>query len=192
MVLINYADHTVNCKIVYYGAGEGGKTTNLKYIFDNLDSSIRSELTTLEGQNERTMFFDFMSIDLGETKGFKTRFGLYSSPGQNEYSAARNLILNGVDGIIFVADSRADKMDENIESLKNLEDNLKDYGLALDKMPIVFQYNKRDLDGILSFDILEDKLNKHSFPSFEAVATEGTGVFASLKALSNLILTGLQ
>lgn len=192
MVLVNYADRKVNCKIVYYGAGESGKTTNLNYIYNQLDSAIRSEITSLEGLNERTLFFDFLSIDLGEVKGFKTSFSLYSAPGQKAYNAARKLILNGVDGIIFVVDSRTDKKDENIESLNNLSENLETYNLSLDNIPIVFQYNKRDLDSIASIENLEKYLNKEGHPSFEAVATEGSGVFATLKSVSNLILSSLQ
>lgn len=192
MVLVNYADRRVNCKIVYYGAGEGGKTTNVTYIYNQLDPAIRSELTCLEGANERTLFFDFLSVDLGEVKGFKTSFSLYSAPGQKEFSAARKLILNGVDGIIFVADSRIEKREENIESFNGLKENLRIYGLSLERIPLVLQYNKRDLDNILSVETLEKDLNKDSWPSFEAIAKEGSSVFASLKSVSNLILTSLQ
>lgn len=192
MVLVNYADRKVNCKIVYCGTGESGKTTNLTYIYKQLDSKIRGELTSLEGLNERTLFFDFLSIDLGELRGFNTSFSLYTAPGQMEYNAARKLILNGVDGIIFVADSRMDKQKENVESFNNLIDNLKEYGLSVENIPIVLQYNKRDMDNILNLESLEKDLNKDSFPSFEAVATNGTGVFATLKAVSNLILASLQ
>jgi small GTP-binding protein len=192
MVLINYANNTVNCKIVYYGPGESGKTTNLKYIYEQLGASVRSEMTSLEGLNERTVFFDFLSLDLGEVKGFNTRFSLYTSPGQQECNAARKLILNGVDGIIFVADSQKEKLEENLESLKNLEENLKSYGLSIDNMPIVLQYNKRDLENSADLEDLEKELNPNSHPSFETVASGGTGVFACLKTVSSLILTGLQ
>ena len=192
MVLVNYADRRVNCKIVYYGAGESGKTTNVTYIYNQLDPAIRSELTCLEGINERTLFFDFLSVDLGEVKGFKTSFSLYSAPGQKEFSAARKLILNGVDGIIFVADSRFEKRDENIESFNDLKENLRIYGLSLERIPLVIQYNKRDLDNVLSVETLEKDLNRDGWPSLEAVAKEGSSVFASLKSLSNLILTSLQ
>jgi signal recognition particle receptor subunit beta len=192
VVLVNYADRKVNCKIVYCGTGESGKTTNLTYIYKQLDSKIRGEMTSLEGLNERTLFFDFLSIDLGELRGFNTSFSLYTAPGQKEYNAARKLILNGVDGIIFVADSRIEKRQENIESFNNLIENLKDYSLSIDNIPIVFQYNKRDMDDILSFEDLEKDLNKEGFPSFEAIAKNGSGVFATLKAISNLILSSLQ
>lgn len=192
MVLVNYADRKVNCKIVYCGTGESGKTTNLTYIYKQLDSKIRGELTSLEGLNERTLFFDFLSIDLGELRGFHTSFSLYTAPGQKEYNAARKLILNGVDGIIFVADSRVEKREENIESYNNLIENLKEYSLSIDNIPIIFQYNKRDIDNILSLESLEKDLNKEGLPSFEAVAKTGSGVFASLKSVSNLILASLQ
>ncbi|MFH0702044.1 MAG: GTPase domain-containing protein [bacterium] len=192
MVLVNYADRKINCKIVYCGTGESGKTTNLIYIYNKLDPTIRSEMTSLEGFNERTLFFDFLSINLGKVNGFSTSFSLYTAPGQKQYNAARKLILNGIDGLIFVADSRIEKQEENIESFHNLIENLKDYGLSLDNIPVVFQYNKRDMDNILSFECLEKDLNKESYPSFEAVAKEGSGVFATLKSVSNLILTSLQ
>jgi len=192
VVLVNYADRKVNCKIVYCGTGESGKTTNLTYIYKQLDSKIRGEMTSLEGLNERTLFFDFLSIDLGELRGFNTSFSLYTAPGQKEYNAARKLILNGVDGIIFVADSRIEKKEENIESYNNLIENLKDYNLSIDNIPIVFQYNKRDESNILSLEDLEKDLNKEDFPSFEAIAKNGSGVFATLKAISNLILSSLQ
>ena len=192
MVLVNYADRKVNCKIVYCGTGESGKTTNLAYIYNKLDPTIRSDMTKLEGLNERTMFFDFLSISLGEIKGFAMSFNLYTAPGQKEYAAARKLILNGVDGIIFVADSRTEKRQENIDSLNDLIENLAVYDLSLDNLPIVFQYNKRDAYDILSLETLEKDLNKDSHPSFEAVATDGSGVFASLKSVSNLVLSSLQ
>lgn len=192
MVFVNYADRKVICKIVYCGAGESGKTTNLNYIYNKIDTAIKSEMTSLEGLNERTLFFDFLSIDLGKIKGFDTSFSLYTAPGQAQYNAARKLILNSVDGIIFVADSRVEKRQENIDSLNNLIDNLKSYGLSFDTIPIIIQYNKRDLPNILSLDVLEKDLNKEGFLSFETVASDGTGVFASLKSISNHILTSLQ
>lgn len=192
MVLVNYAECRINCKIVYYGAGESGKTTNISYIYSQLDPSIRSEMTTLDGFNERTLFFDFLSINLGEIKGFTTTFSLYSVPGQAEYNAARKLMLNGVDGIIFIADSRAEKREENIESYNNMLENLEAYGLSTSNVPVVLQYNKRDVDNILNIETLENDLNKNKFANFEAVAKDGSGVFASLKSISNLIITGLQ
>jgi len=192
VVLVNYADRKLTCKIVYYGSGESGKTSNLIYIYNTLDSAIRSDMTCLEGLNERTLFFDFLSINLGDIKGFNTTFSLYTTPGQMEYNAARKIILNGVDGIIFVADSSADKKEENIKSFNNMLDNFREFNLSPEKVPIVLQYNKRDLDNTLSFDELENDLNRYGFPSFEAVATEGRGVFAALKSVSNTILANLQ
>ncbi|MEW5822514.1 MAG: GTPase domain-containing protein [Cyanobacteriota bacterium] len=192
MVLVNYADRKVNCKIVYYGAEESGKTSNLVYIYNQLDESTRSNLITLESTAERTLFFDFMSLDLGEVKGFSTTFSLYTVPGQIQYNDARKLILNGVDGLVFVADSDPSKRESNIESFQNMVDNLAAYGLDFDTIPLAIQYNKRDLENVLDLDKLEKDINKEGFPSFEAVATEGSGVFATLKAVSNLILTSLQ
>lgn len=192
MVLVNYADRKLTCKIVYYGTGESGKTSNLIYIHNTLDSSIRSDMTCLEGLNERTLFFDFLSVNLGDVKGFNTTFSLYTTPGQMEYNAARKIILNGVDGIIFVADSSPDKREENIASFNNMMSNLKEFNLLPENIPIVLQYNKRDLPKVLEFEQLENDLNKAGFPSFEAVATEGRGVFATLKSVSNSIIKNLQ
>lgn len=192
MVLVNYAEHKINCKIVYYGTGESGKTTNIEYIFSQLNPTIRSDITNLKGFNERTLFFDFLSIDLGTIKGFYTNFSLYTTPGQREYNAARRLLLNGVDGIIFVVDSQVSKKEENVESLKNLEENLKDFGLSIKTLPIVIQYNKRDMSDVMDLDEMEKLYNPYGFPSYEAVAKEGLGVFASLKSVSTMILSSLQ
>ncbi len=192
MVFVNYADKKVSCKIVYCGIGESGKTTNVTFIYNKLDSSIRSEMTALEGLNARTLFFDFLSINLGTVKGFNTSFSLYTTPGQEEHAAVRKIVLNGVDGIIFVADSRPEKRQENIDCFKELQEDLASYGLSLGKIPIVFQYNKRDIDDCINLETLEDDLNKEGFPSFEAVANNGMGVFATLKSISNQILSGLQ
>lgn len=192
MVLVNYADRKLTCKIVYYGTGESGKTSNLTYIHNTLDSAIRSNMTCLEGLNERTLFFDFLSVNLGNVKGFNTTFSLYTTPGQMEYNAARKIILNGVDGVIFVADSSAKRREENIISFNNMIENFKEYNLIPENVPIILQYNKRDLDNILSFEELENDLNQAGFPSYEAVAIEGRGVFAALKSVSNAILENLQ
>jgi hypothetical protein len=192
VVLVNYADRKLTCKVVYYGTGESGKTSNLIYIYNTLDSAIRSEMTCLEGLNERTLFFDFLSINLGDVKGFNTTFGLYTSPGQMQYNAARKIILNGVDGIVFVANSSRDQRENNIQSFNNMIQNLKEYNLNLNNIPIVLQYNKRDLNNILSFEELEKDINQAGYPSFEAVAVQGQGVFATLKAVSNSILANLQ
>lgn len=192
MVLVNYTDHKLTCKIVYYGTGESGKTSNLIYIRNTLDSTIRSDMTCLEGLNERTLFFDFLSINLGNVKNFNTSFSLYTTPGQMEYNAARKIILNGVDGVVFVADSAVEKREENIISFNNMMENFKEYNLSPETVPIVLQYNKRDLSNILSFEQLENDINIGGFPSFEAVATEGRGIFATLKSVSNAILENLQ
>lgn len=192
MALVNYAAREINCKIVYYGTGLGGKTTNLKYIHSQLAPSTRGELISLATETERTLFFDFLPLDLGSVQGFKTRFSLYTVPGQVEYNASRKLILNGVDGIIFVADSDVMRAKENAESLQNMIDNLAEYNLTLDNIPWVLQYNKRDLANAMSIERLEKDLNIRGIPSFEAVASEGLGVFATLKAISKLILNRLQ
>lgn len=192
MALVNYAQREINCKIVYYGTGLGGKTTNLKYIHSQLAPSTRGELISLATETDRTLFFDFLPLDLGSVQGFKTRFSLYTVPGQVEYNASRKLILNGVDGIIFVGDSDVMRNKENIESLQNMIENLAEYNLTLDNIPWVLQYNKRDLANAMPIERLEKDLNIRGVPSFEAVASEGLGVFATLKAISKLILNRLQ
>jgi signal recognition particle receptor subunit beta len=192
MALVNYAAREINCKIVYYGTGLGGKTTNLKYIHSQLAPTTRGELISLATETERTLFFDFLPLDLGSVQGFKTRFSLYTVPGQVEYNASRKLILNGVDGIIFVADSDIMRSKENIESLDNMIENLAEYSLTLDNIPWVLQYNKRDLASAMPIERMEKELNQRGVPSFEAVASEGLGVFATLKAISKLILNRLQ
>lgn len=192
MALINYASREINCKLVYYGTGLGGKTTNLEYVFKQLAPGIRGEMISLATETERTLFFDFLPLDLGSVQGFKTKFSLYTVPGQVEYNASRKLILNGVDGIVFVADSQVEKMAENIESLRNMEDNLAEYGLTLDSVPFVLQYNKRDMPNVSTFEELEAALNQRGVPSFEAVAVEGSGVFATLKAISKSVLNRLS
>jgi mutual gliding-motility protein MglA len=192
MALVNYAAREINCKIVYYGTGLGGKTTNLKYIHSQLAPTTRGELISLATETERTLFFDFLPLDLGSVQGFKTRFSLYTVPGQVEYNASRKLILNGVDGIIFVADSDVMRSKENIESLQNMVENLAEYNLTLDNIPWVLQYNKRDLANAMAIERMEKECNIRGVPSFEAVASEGLGVFATLKAISKLILNRLQ
>jgi signal recognition particle receptor subunit beta len=192
MALVNYAAREINCKIVYYGTGLGGKTTNLKYIHSQLAPTTRGELISLATETERTLFFDFLPLDLGSVQGFKTRFSLYTVPGQVEYNASRKLILNGVDGIIFVGDSDLMRSRDNVESLQNMIENLAEYSLTLDNIPWVLQYNKRDLANALPIERLEKELNIRGVPSFEAVASEGLGVFATLKAISKLILNRLQ
>ena len=192
MALVNYAAREINCKIVYYGTDLGGKTTNLKYIHSQLAPTTRGELISLATETERTLFFDFLPLDLGSVQGFKTRFSLYTVPGQVEYNASRKLILNGVDGIIFVADSDVMRSKDNVESLQNMIENLAEYSLTLDNIPWVLQYNKRDLANAMPIERMEKELNIRGVPSFEAVASEGLGVFATLKAISKLILNRLQ
>jgi len=192
VVLVNYADRKLACKIVYYGTGESGKTSNLIYIYNTLDSAIRSEMTCLEGLDERTLFFDFLSVNLGNVKNFNATLNLYTAPGQMQYNAARKIILNGVDGIVFVANSSRDERQNNIQSFNNMIKNLEDYNLNLNNIPIVLQYNKRDLENTLTFEELENDINKSGYTSFEAVAVKGQGVFATLKSVSNSILANLQ
>lgn len=192
MAMINIPAREITCKIVYYGTGLGGKTTNLKYIYSQLAPSTRTDLISLATETERTLFFDFLGLNLGKVQGFTTRFSLYTVPGQVEYDASRKLILNGADGIIFVADSDVLRQRDNIESLQNMMDNLGEYGLTLDTMPWILQYNKRDISSAMPVDRMERDLNIRSVPSFEAVAAEGLGVFATLKAVSKLILNRLQ
>lgn len=192
MALINYASREINCKIVFYGTGLGGKTTNLEYIHKQLNPSIRGEMISLNTENERTLFFDFLPLDLGSVQGFKTKFSLYTVPGQVEYNASRKLILNGADGIVFVADSQNSKMEENEASLQNMIENLAEYGLTLQGVPWVLQYNKRDMPDAAPIEVLEAKLNPYGVPYFEAVAVEGRGVFATLKAISKEVLNRLR
>lgn len=192
MAMINMNTREITCKIVYYGTGLGGKTANLKYIYSQLSPSTRGEFISLATETERTLFFDYLGLDLGQVQGFTTRFSLYTVPGQVEYNASRKLILNGVDGIIFVADSDGLRRKENIASLQNMVANLTDYKMTLDSVPWVLQYNKRDLQTAMNISILEDDLNERCVPSFEAQANEGLGVFATLKQVSKLVLNRLQ
>ena len=192
MSFVNYHTKEVNCKIVYYGPGLGGKTTNIQYVYQKTSGDIRGKMITLNTENERTLFFDFLPLDLGQIRGFNTRFHLYTVPGQVFYEASRKLILRGVDGIIFVADSQVERMEANIESLNGLEKNLLEQGYEIDKLPIVMQWNKRDLPNIASTQELERTLNRWDVPAFEAVATNGAGVFESLKMVSKLVLMNLK
>lgn len=191
MALINYASREINCKIVYYGTGLGGKTTNLEFIHKQVPPQARGEMVSLATPTERTLYFDFLSLDLGSVAGFKTKFALYTVPGQEEYNASRKLILNGVDGIVFVADSQREKWQENIESLKNMEENLDEYGLSLDDVPWVLQYNKRDMPTAVDVNHLQQALNQRNVPAFQAIAFQGHGVFDTLKAVSKGVLNRL-
>ena len=191
MSTINYALKEISCKIVYYGPGLGGKTTNLQYIYNSLPQKNRGELVSLATQQDRTLFFDFLPMDIGKVKGYDTKFHLYTVPGQVYYNATRKLVLRGVDGIVFVADSQRDRLRENIKSLQNLRENLLEYNYDLDNIPWVIQYNKRDLDNICSIEELEDALNPDHVPYYESVATTGKGVKETLKAISAMVLERL-
>jgi len=192
MSFINYSSREINCKIVYYGPGLCGKTTNLQYIYNRTNPDAKGKMISLATETERTLFFDFLPLSLGEIRGFRTRFHLYTVPGQVFYDASRKLILKGVDGVVFVADSQLGRMEANIESLENLRDNLQEQGYDLDRLPYVVQYNKRDLPSVASVEELRSLLNPSNVPDFEAVATTGAGVFDSLKAVAKLVLTELK
>ena len=192
MTFINYASREINCKIVYYGPGLGGKTTNLQYIYDSTAPQAKGKLISLATETDRTLFFDFMPLELGTVRGFKTRFHLYTVPGQVYYDASRKLILKGVDGVVFVADSQEERMDANIEALYNLEENLQTQGYDLLQVPYVLQLNKRDLPNVISVDELAGELLRKNEPVFEAVAAQGTGVFDTLKAVAKQVLTELR
>ncbi len=192
MSFVNYHTKEINCKIVYYGPGLGGKTTNIQFIYQKTSMQNKGQMITLNTENERTLFFDFLPLDLGEIRGFKTRFHLYTVPGQVFYEASRKLILRGVDGIVFVADSQVERMEANIESYQGLEKNLSDQGYDLTKIPVVMQWNKRDLPNVSPVDELQRNLNKRNFPAFEAVATEGEGVFETLKMISKSVLLNIK
>ena len=192
MTFINYASREVNCKIVYYGPGLCGKTTNLQYIYDKTHPNAKGRLISLATETDRTLFFDFLPLDLGTVRGFKTRFHLYTVPGQVFYDASRRLILKGVDGVIFVADSQEERREANVESLQNLDINLKSQGFDLMAMPYVLQLNKRDLPSAASASVLTAELMKKGEPVIEAVAPRGLGVFETLKATVKLILLELR
>ncbi|HEY2867685.1 MAG TPA: GTPase domain-containing protein [Pyrinomonadaceae bacterium] len=192
MTFINYASREINCKIVYYGPGLCGKTTNLQYIYDSTSPAAKGKLISLATETDRTLFFDFMPLELGTVRGFKTRFHLYTVPGQVYYDASRKLILKGVDGVVFVADSQEERIDANVESLENLVDNLKTQGYDLMQLPYVLQLNKRDLPSAVPVDELTAELLKKDEPVFEAVAADGTGVFDTLKAVAKQVLTELR
>lgn len=192
MSMINYASREINCKLVYYGPGLGGKTTNLEYVYNKVSPDTRGKLISLATDQERTLFFDFLPVDLGSIRGFKTRFHLYTVPGQVYYNASRRLILKGVDGLVFVADSQAERMDANIAALENLYENLADYGYDASQLPIVLQWNKRDLPTAIPIDELRRQLNPMGLLEHEAVAVTGAGVFDTLKTVSKLVLKSLS
>ncbi len=192
MSFVNYQSKEINCKVVYYGPGLGGKTTNIQHVYQKTNIDMKGEMVTLNTDNERTLFFDFMPLDLGEVRGFKTRFHLYTVPGQVFYEASRKLILRGVDGIIFVADSQVERMEENLQSYQSLVQNLEEQGYDHHRVPIVFQWNKRDLSNISSKEKMSKLLNSRNAPEFEATALRGEGVFESLKMITKLVLLNIK
>jgi mutual gliding-motility protein MglA len=192
MSFVNYQTKEINCKIVYYGPGLGGKTTNIQYVYQKTSGDSKGNIITLNTESERTLFFDFLPLDLGEIRGFKTRFHLYTVPGQVFYEASRKLILRGVDGIVFVADSQVERMEANLESLADLEKNLKEQGYDPAKIPMVMQWNKRDLPNISPTEELSQRLNNWNLQEFEACAIKGDGVFETLKMVSKHVLLNLK
>ncbi len=193
MAFINYSAREINCKLVYYGPGLCGKTTNLKHIYEKTAQNAKGKMISLATETERTLFFDFLPLALGEIRGFKTRFHLYTVPGQVFYDASRKLILKGVDGVVFVADSQEERFEANLESLDNLRANLREQSYELDKIPWVLQYNKRDLPNAVAVEDLRAELNPDGkIAEFEASAATGKGVFETLKALAKLVLADLK
>lgn len=192
MSFINYSSREINCKIVFYGPGLCGKTTNLQFIYGKTSPEAKGKMISLATETERTLFFDFLPLSLGSIRGFKTRFHLYTVPGQVFYDASRKLILKGVDGVVFVADSQVERMEANLESLENLKINLKDHGYDFTSIPVVIQYNKRDLPNAAPLEELRKALNPENLPDYEAIAPKGNGVFETLKAIAKLVLIELK
>ncbi len=192
MSFINYSSREINCKIVYYGPGLCGKTTNLQFIYQKTSPDARGKMVSLATETERTLFFDFLPLSMGDVHGFKARFHLYTVPGQVFYDASRKLILKGVDGVVFVADSQVERMEANMESLDNLRENLEEQGYNLDELPYVVQYNKQDLPNAAPMEELRKLLNPANVPDFSAVATTGEGVFGTLKAVAKLVMMDLR
>ena len=192
MSFINYLSREINCKIVYYGPGLCGKTTNLQYIYNRTNPDAKGKMISLATETERTLFFDFLPLEIGEIRGFKTRFHLYTVPGQVFYDASRKLILKGVDGVVFVADSQMLRSEANTESMDNLRTNLAEQGYNLDNLPYVIQYNKRDMPNVSPVEELRALLHPSNVPDFNAVATTGEGVFETLKSVAKLVLTELK
>ena len=188
MSSINFATREISCKVVYYGPGLSGKTTNLQVIHQKMPQDKRTDMVSLATEGDRTLFFDFLPLNLGDIKGFKTRFQLYTVPGQVYYNSTRKLVLRGVDGIVFVADSQRSRQAENIESLQNLRQNLQDYGMDLDDMPFVLQYNKRDMENVFTLDEMNAELNPRNVPFFPATAHNGKGVVTTLKTIAMLVI----
>jgi hypothetical protein len=192
MSFINYSSREINCKIVYYGPGLCGKTTNLQHIYSKTNPDLKGKMISLATETERTLFFDFLPLALGQIRGFKTRFHLYTVPGQVFYDASRKLILKGVDGVVFVADSQIERMEANVESLDNLRTNLGEQGYDLAKLPYLIQYNKRDLPNAAPLEEMKRLLNPGGVPEFEACATVGKGVFETLKGVAKGVLSDLK
>lgn len=192
MSFINFAAREINCKLVYYGPGLGGKTANLQWIYDTANPGQKGKMISLATETDRTLFFDFLPLDLGTVRGFKTRFHLYTVPGQVFYEASRKLILKGVDGVVFVADSQEERMDANQETLEGLQENLKDHGLDFQTIPYILQLNKRDLPNALPIEELKKQLQLKGEPTIEGIAINGTGVFETLKAVAQLVLAELK
>ena len=192
MVLFNYSTRELTAKIVYYGPGLCGKTTNIQFIYDKTGNTAKGKLISLATESERTLFFDFLPIELGTIRGFRTRFHLYTVPGQVFYDASRKLILKGVDGVVFVADSQEARMDANVESIRNLKENLKQHGVSIDKVPYVLQMNKRDLPTAVPVPEMQRALRIKNEPVFEAIASRGTGVFETLKSVVKAVLLDLN
>jgi hypothetical protein len=190
--LINYVTKVAHCKIIYYGPGLSGKTTNIQYVYEHTQQENRGKLVTLSTENERTLFFDFLPLAVGDVRGYTTRFHLYSIPGQTFYEISRQFIFKGVDGVVFVADSQAERMDANIESFESLERSLDKQGYDLSKLPLIYQYNKRDMSDIVSIQELEATLNPMHKPYFEAVANRGVGVMETLQAISQAVIRELK
>jgi signal recognition particle receptor subunit beta len=192
MTFINYAAREINCKIVYYGPGLGGKTTNLQYIYSKTNPNAKGKLISLATESDRTLFFDFLPLELGTIRGFRTRFHLYTVPGQVFYDASRKLILKGADGLVFVADSQYARMDANEESVRNLRENLRSHVLDLATTPYILQLNKRDLPNAVPVEEMTEALRVKDEQVFEAVATTGVGVFETLKAVARMVLLQLK
>jgi signal recognition particle receptor subunit beta len=188
-MLLDQLRHEISCKIVYYGTGLSGKTTNLKYIFSQVDPKCRGEMVTTANRSDRTLFFDLLPLDLGDINGWKLRYYLYTVPGQVQYNASRKLILGGADAVVFVADSAPDRMDDNQESIKNLFDNMAEHNLSIEKVPVVLQFNKRDLADAMPIEKMSAELNQHNFDTYESTASEGRGVIQTLQGVSKA-LTG--
>ncbi len=192
MSFINFAAREINCKLVYYGPGLGGKTANLQWIYDNANPSQKGKMISLATETDRTLFFDFLPLDLGTVRGFKTRFHLYTVPGQVFYDASRKLILKGVDGVVFVADSQEERMEANQETLENLQNNLAEHGYDFKTIPYTLQLNKRDLPNILPADVLTKELQLKGEPVVESVAIKGIGVFETLREVAKQVLAELR